>query len=805
MNLGVLTAILAVVDKISPEVSKIGGNVKNAMGGVKAAIAAAFTVTAITGFISQFTELTGKITDQAAKLGISTTAVQEFEIAFGQAGVSMDAVGTAIGEMGKRLVSGDAGAVNALKTLGLNTADLLKLNPDQAFTRIADAVAGIPNPLERATAAQEIFGKGGKEILAGLDGHLAETTEHYRAMGLVLDEEVVAAGDEFGDVLGVLQTAGMALIAQVLKPLLPALTGAAQLLTSLASNAVPFLQQQFNNLILVGMQVLRWLYDFGASAAELGSKIPVLGKAFGATADAASVLRQKAQEMTDQIKMFSTEVPKVEAPVKRAAAIIGTYGENLKKASEDGKEHARVQALIEETLRRVRWQDAADRVDQLRESIRKTNEEIRQHVSVAGEVASVMAIGVVENTYRWIGALEQLKPALADAKVGAKGLGDVLQHDLLGVLQSIPGTIASALQGGGGLGGALKSIASQVGSALGGNLGTMIGGPLGGKIGSALGSFAGPLAGMLGNLFGKAEGKKANDLRDQIVSTAGGIQELSRRAVEAGTSVDALLRARDTKGVQAAWDALNGQISAHAEQMALAKQAMEEFGISADQAGQAFKQAQMDETAIDITKKLEAMMAVGVSTDAIIAGAGDEIGAFIQRAIEMGTTVPKEWEPIVQKMIAAGTLIDANGDKFTEMSQVPFAETLNDKISGLIDKLGAFFDQIGEVIGRLGRIPRTIDVDINGHWNQDGDFPRMAAGGVVTRPTMALIGEAGPEAVIPLARMGAAGGGVTVHVDARGALFDDFGSQQRLADLVSDAVMAKVQARTRVGFAGLRA
>ena len=46
-------------------------------------------------------------------------------------------------------------------------------------------------------------------------------------------------------------------------------------------------------------------------------------------------------------------------------------------------------------------------------------------------------------------------------------------------------------------------------------------------------------------------------------------------------------------------------------------------------------------------------------------------------------------------------------------------------------------------------------------------IPAMAAGGVVTGPTLALIGEAGPEAVIPLDRMGSMGGGnnVTIHVN----------------------------------------
>jgi hypothetical protein len=42
---------------------------------------------------------------------------------------------------------------------------------------------------------------------------------------------------------------------------------------------------------------------------------------------------------------------------------------------------------------------------------------------------------------------------------------------------------------------------------------------------------------------------------------------------------------------------------------------------------------------------------------------------------------------------------------------------------------------------------------------------RMAAGGIVTSPTLALIGESGPEAVVPLSRMGSmGGGGVTINV-----------------------------------------
>jgi hypothetical protein len=42
----------------------------------------------------------------------------------------------------------------------------------------------------------------------------------------------------------------------------------------------------------------------------------------------------------------------------------------------------------------------------------------------------------------------------------------------------------------------------------------------------------------------------------------------------------------------------------------------------------------------------------------------------------------------------------------------------------------------------------------------------LADGGIVTGPTLALIGEAGPEAVVPLDRMGGMGGNnVTIHVN----------------------------------------
>jgi hypothetical protein len=74
----------------------------------------------------------------------------------------------------------------------------------------------------------------------------------------------------------------------------------------------------------------------------------------------------------------------------------------------------------------------------------------------------------------------------------------------------------------------------------------------------------------------------------------------------------------------------------------------------------------------------------------------------------------------------------------------------------------------GKDIGTIGQVSfgRLGGDSGNGGANPAGlDYKAMASGGVVTSPTFALIGEAGPEAVIPLDKMGGMGGGVTINVN----------------------------------------
>jgi hypothetical protein len=60
------------------------------------------------------------------------------------------------------------------------------------------------------------------------------------------------------------------------------------------------------------------------------------------------------------------------------------------------------------------------------------------------------------------------------------------------------------------------------------------------------------------------------------------------------------------------------------------------------------------------------------------------------------------------------------------------------------------------------------------------DIPRLADGGIVASPTLALIGEAGPEAVVPLSRMNQMGN-VTININANVA-------DERLGDVIVNAL-----------------
>ena len=93
-----------------------------------------------------------------------------------------------------------------------------------------------------------------------------------------------------------------------------------------------------------------------------------------------------------------------------------------------------------------------------------------------------------------------------------------------------------------------------------------------------------------------------------------------------------------------------------------------------------------------------------------------------------------------------------------------FITMINVVIKGInLIKPGKDIGSLGQI--SLGRMGGGGGGGGGGNGGSIRGFEAMATGGIVTSPTMALIGEAGPEAVIPLDKMGSMGGGVTINVN----------------------------------------
>ena len=74
------------------------------------------------------------------------------------------------------------------------------------------------------------------------------------------------------------------------------------------------------------------------------------------------------------------------------------------------------------------------------------------------------------------------------------------------------------------------------------------------------------------------------------------------------------------------------------------------------------------------------------------------------------------------------------------------------------------------------------------------DLPMLAEGGLVTGPTLALIGEAGPEAVIPLSS-GGAGLGQAIQVFIQGGYYLDQNAATQIGNILAKQIVAQLRVR----------
>lgn len=186
--------------------------------------------------------------------------------------------------------------------------------------------------------------------------------------------------------------------------------------------------------------------------------------------------------------------------------------------------------------------------------------------------------------------------------------------------------------------------------------------------------------------------------------------------------------------------------------------------------------------------------------DLVIAAWQATISFIVEKAIWVKDQIVAKWGTMKTKVIEIVTGIkDSIVGKFNEV--VGFVSGLGTRLfdagknaftmlsdgikSGLNAALGVIESGLNKLINGVNRVIRGLnkfdvfDVVPDIPTISTVSIPRLAHGAIVTRPTLALIGDAGPEAVVPLGRGG--GLGREIHVHFHGPLMGDAFQMRGLA------------------------
>ena len=181
---------------------------------------------------------------------------------------------------------------------------------------------------------------------------------------------------------------------------------------------------------------------------------------------------------------------------------------------------------------------------------------------------------------------------------------------------------------------------------------------------------------------------------------------------------------------------------------------------------------------IEYARKIQTLLDRNLSKDALakVLESGEKAGGLIaDQLIAGGQAAIDETNALVNSANMAAEKVGMNAAAKWYQQGIDTAQKMVTGITTELDrltpKLMAKMDAIA------AKLKRNVDIDVTVTERVNkivttiagGGIPRMAEGGIVTKPTLALIGEAGPEAVVPLSKMGQMSNSSNITVNVQGA------------------------------------
>lgn len=167
------------------------------IGGIVAGAAGVLSVSGIASLADEAQDAASEIDDLSARLGISTTALQEYQFAASQAGLDQGALVGALQKFGKSVgeaALGTGRARTSLEALGVSVRDAGgdARSLDAVFEDVVLALSRVNDASLRTALSQRIFGESGAAI-AALSLEFNELVQRAQAFGIAIDKNVIAA------------------------------------------------------------------------------------------------------------------------------------------------------------------------------------------------------------------------------------------------------------------------------------------------------------------------------------------------------------------------------------------------------------------------------------------------------------------------------------------------------------------------------------------------------------------------------------------------------------------------------------
>lgn len=741
---------------------------------VAMAAAAAGIAAAATGMIRSGLAAVDAQAKLAQSLGTTVASLQTLERAGELAGVSMSGIEQATKDLTRRLSQAAAGggpAVAALERLGLSATALLDLPLDERVGAINAAIAAFVPTAERAAVAGQLFGEEGSIAMARIDtATLRQAAQDVRDFGVVVSEQDAAQIERTNDALSRLGLVWRGISNQLAVAAAPALEAVADALAAVARTTGPLgsaIRALFDNLgrLTAYATGIATLMAGRFVAAKVAAAVSVRGLAMALVILRGALLR---------LPMIGLVVA--------AGELIHAFGRLVRGAGGFGNALSLLGDLAREVWARMQLGATA-----LALQLAASWAAIRATIAAALQASLEAVVGFANSALNsFQGALDAitvlwgaLPSAVGDfAFQAANALIAGVEAMLNGVGERINGFLAGINTGLEALG--IERRVSLIGTLELGRIDNPFAGSAAEAGAEARAAFQAALTAEPITMPDLGLGAYAEEARAQ----AGALREFLSGVVDAATgpleSVAALRDAIAASGTEAETALTTTRLAAETLEDTLdaTGEAAARAGGAGRSAGQALREgAEAARGAWQQTT--EAVRAAQERSREIAQGIAQDITGPIKDALKSGEF---SWETFAS---AISRIAQNLANRLIDLAFQPIENALMRALGGL-----------GGAGGGGGFFARLFGFARGGVFAGGQQLTAFARGGVVDRPTVfpfargiGLMGEAGPEAILPLRRGRDGRLGVEMNGDARGASTPAQDTATRIINVLDPSVV----------------